>query len=131
MPATADTEHGDDEVRVVVVDDVSDMAETLAMALELDGYSVKTASNGTQALALIENYRPHCVLLDIDMPGMGGCELSDRLRELYGDDVVIIAVTGWGDAGDRVSDTFSRFDHYIRKPFDPALLRKVLPPVTA
>jgi CheY-like chemotaxis protein len=121
----------EDEVRVVVVDDVSDMAETLAVALELDGYSVRTASNGAQALAVIEEYKPHCVLLDIDMPGMGGCELSDRLRELYGDDVVLIAVTGWGDAGDRVSDTFSRFDHYIRKPFDPALLRKVLPPVTA
>ncbi len=120
-----------DEVRVVVVDDVPDMAETLAMALELDGYCVKTASNGAQALSVIEAYRPHCVLLDIDMPGMGGCELSDRLRELYGDEVVLIAVTGWGDAGDRVSDTFSRFDHYIRKPFDPSLLRKVLPPVTA
>ena len=120
-----------DEVRVVVVDDVPDMAETLAVSLELDGYSVKTASNGTQALEVIEAYRPHCVLLDIDMPGMGGCELSDRLRELYGDEVVLVAVTGWGDPGDRVSDTFSRFDHYIRKPFDPGLLRKVLPPVTA
>ena len=120
-----------DEVRVVVVDDVADMADVLAMSLELDGYSVKTANNGAQALKVIEDYRPHCVLLDIDMPGMGGCELSDRLRELYGDEVVLIAVTGWGDAGDRVSDTFSRFDHYIRKPFDPGLLRKVLPPVTA
>ena len=120
-----------DEVRVVVVDDVSDMAETLACTLELDGYSVKTASNGAQALAVIADYEPHCVLLDIDMPGMGGCELSDRLRDLYGNEMVLIAVTGWGDAGDRISDTFSRFDHYIRKPFDPALLRKILPPVSA
>lgn len=120
-----------DEVRVVVVDDVTDMAETLAMTLELDGYSVKTAGDGAEALALIEDYRPHCVLLDIDMPGMGGMELCSHLRKRYGEDLVLIAVTGWGDAGDRVSDAFSRFDHYIRKPFDPALLRKILPPVSA
>lgn len=120
-----------DEVRVVVVDDVADMAETLAVTLELDGYSVRTASDGAQALALIEEYRPHCVLLDIDMPGMGGVELCTHLRKLYGDDLVLIAVTGWGDAGDRVSDAFSRFDHYIRKPFNPSLLRKILPPVSA
>ncbi|HEY4080203.1 MAG TPA: response regulator [Burkholderiaceae bacterium] len=120
-----------DEVRVVVVDDVSDVAEMLACTLEFDGYSVKTAADGAQALAVIEAYRPHCVLLDIDMPGMNGCELSDRLRQRYGDDLVLIAITGWGDPGDRVSDTFSRFDHYIRKPFDPALLRKILPPISA
>ena len=116
---------------MVVVDDAIDVAEVLACTLEMDGYSVKTAGDGAQALALIEAYQPHCVLLDINMPGMGGCELSDRLRELYGGDLVLIAVTGWGDPGDRVSDTFSRFDHYIRKPFDPALLRKILPPVSA
>ena len=118
-----------DEVRVVVVDDIPDMADMLAMSLELDGYSVRTAHDGPRALDLIRDFQPHCVLLDIDMPGMGGCELSVRLRELYGDGVVLIAVTGWGDAGDRVSDTFARFDHYIRKPFEPDQLRKILPPV--
>ena len=118
-----------EEVRVVVVDDVSDMAETLACILELDGYKVRTATEGLQALAVIEEYKPHCVMLDIDMPGMGGCELANRLRERYGDELVLIAVTGWGDANERISNTFSRFDHYLRKPLTPAVLRKVLPPV--
>jgi CheY-like chemotaxis protein len=118
-----------EEVRVVVVDDVPDSAETLAMVLEMDGYTVRTASGGAQALDIIEQFEPLCVLLDINMPGLGGHELSQRLRQRYGEDIVLIAVTGWGGAEDRVSESFARFDHYLRKPVDRALLRKLLPPV--
>lgn len=118
-----------DEVRVVVVDDVSDAAETLACALELDGYHVRTANDGHHALTVIEEYQPHCVLLDINMPGIDGCELAKRLRERHGDDLVLIAVTGWGEEDDRVSQAFVRIDHYLRKPVKPELLRKLLPPL--
>ena len=119
----------DDDVRVVVVDDVRDMAETLAGLLEFDGYKVRTAGGGSEALELIATYEPHCVMLDIDMPGIDGRELANRLRAIYGDAIVLIAVTGWGDADDRLSMAFARFDHYLRKPYTPAQLRKVLPPV--
>jgi CheY-like chemotaxis protein len=118
-----------DEVRIVVVDDVSDMAESLACLLEVDGYAVKTACGGAEALALIEDYRPVCVLMDINMPGVDGHQLSSRLREQYGDEIILVAVTGWGDADERISPSFSRFDHYLRKPIDLALLKKLLPPV--
>ncbi|MDN3921093.1 response regulator [Roseateles violae] len=118
-----------EEVRVVVVDDVPDSAETLAMVLEMDGYTVRTASSGVQALSLIEEFQPLCVLMDIHMPGVSGHELSQRLRQRYGDDIVLIAVTGWGGAEERVSESFARFDHYLRKPVDRELLRKLLPPV--
>ena len=121
-------EHG---VHVVVVDDVLDAADAMAMALELNGYVVRTASNGLAALALIEELQPHCVLLDVDMPGIDGCELSKLLRQSYGDDIVLIAVTGGDDQMERVAETFARVDHYLRKPIDLAVLRKLLPPVVA
>ncbi len=120
-----------DEVRVLVVDDVFDAAEALACGLELDGYKVRIAQNGEQALALIEESVPHCVLLDVDMPGIDGAELSRRLRERHGDDLVLIAVTGWGEDDERVSQTFACVDHYLKKPVDPAELRKLLPPLHA
>ena len=119
----------DDEVRVVVVDDSDDAAETLATVLRLDGYSVWIARDGSEALTVIEDCSPHCVLLDVDMPGLDGSELSKRLRERYGDDVVLIAVTGWGVDDERVAKTFARVDHYLEKPFDPVVLRKLLPPL--
>jgi DNA-binding response OmpR family regulator len=119
----------EDEVRVVVVDDVRDVADMLAVALRMDGYAVTVAYNAVQALAAIEDRRPHCVLLDINMPGVDGCELSKRVREKHGDDIVLVAITGSDSQDQRVADTFARVDHYLRKPIDPAALRKVLPPI--
>jgi CheY-like chemotaxis protein len=119
----------DDDVRVVVVDDVVDAAEALAETLALSGYKVWIASEGEAALALVEQHQPHCVLLDIGMPGMDGNELTRTLRSRYGDDIVLIAVTGREHDDERVSDTFARVDHYLQKPVDPDILRKLLPPV--
>ncbi len=83
----------EDEVRVVVVDDLVDAASALAMALQIDGYAVRTARDGREALSVIEEHRPHCVMLDVDMPIIDGCELSQRLRKLYGSDIVLIAMS--------------------------------------
>jgi CheY-like chemotaxis protein len=119
----------DDDVRVLVVDDVVDAAEALAETLALSGYKVWIATDGAAALALVEEHKPHCVLLDIGMPGMDGNELTRTLRTRYGDDIVLIAVTGREHDDERVSDTFERVDHYLQKPVDPDVLRKLLPPV--
>jgi DNA-binding response OmpR family regulator len=116
-----------EDVRVVVVDDDSEVAESLAAALEYDGYRVKIAGDGAQAVALVAEFAPHCVLLDVEMPGMDGDELSKRLREGYGDEIVLIAVTGGRDKDKRVQDTFARVDHYLSKPVDLGLLRRLLP----
>jgi DNA-binding response OmpR family regulator len=118
-----------DDVRVRGGDDVADAAEALAETLGLSGYKVQVAGDGARALALIEEQQPHCVLLDIGMPGMDGNELARTLRERYGDDIVLIAVTGREHDDERVSDTFARVDHYLHKPVDPDVLRKLLPPV--
>jgi DNA-binding response OmpR family regulator len=117
-----------DDVRVVVVDDSTDAAEALALILELNGYVVRTALDGHLALAVIEKFNPHCVLLDIDMPGLDGLQLSKTLRERYRDDIVLIAVTGWSVDDARVKEAFTVVDHYLHKPMDPAELQKLLPP---
>lgn len=124
-----DGDNIDDEVRILVVDDFADAADTLASALELDGYCVEVARDGVEALKVVDAFQPHCVLLDIDMPGLDGDTLSRRLRERFGDDIVLVAVTGWSKEDRRVAETFARVDHYLQKPIDEAKLRKVLPPL--
>ncbi len=118
-----------DEVRVLVVDDYPEAAEILGARLELDGYRVRIAHDGLEALAIVDAFAPHCVLLDIDMPGLDGDQLSAQLRARFGDDVVLVAVSGWEKSDKRVSATFARVDHYLQKPIDEAKLRKVLPPI--
>jgi two-component system, OmpR family, response regulator VicR len=118
-----------EEVRVLIVDDVQDAAEMLACALQMDGYTVWTAYDGLRALSMIEEHTPHCVLLDIDLPGLDGNELCRWVRERYVDDIVLIAVSGWDIADRRVADGFARADHYLRKPVDLSDLRRMLPPI--
>ena len=114
------------DIRVVVVDDQLDAADMLAAALELDGYQVQTATSGERALPLIEQFRPHMVLLDVAMPGMDGHELTRELRQRYGDAMVLIAVSGSDPDDARVTQTFDSVDHYFRKPVDLAALRRLL-----
>lgn len=113
-------------VRVVVVDDQQDAADMLAAVLELDGYAVRTAASGEQALSLVAQFEPHMVLLDVNMPGMDGRELTQQLRRRYGDAMVLIAVSGTDPEDERVTQTFDSVDHYFRKPVDLAALRRLL-----
>ena len=118
-----------DPVRVVVVDDLQDSAETMAALLRLSGYEAHIAVSTEEALALIERHKPHCVLFDVVMPGLGGDELCRRLRAKYGDDIVLVAVSGGGEGDPRVDASFALADHFFTKPVDPAALAKVLRPL--
>ena len=118
----------EDTVRVLVVDDLEDAAATLALMLTLDGYEVRTAKDGAQALSVTSDFHPHCILFDIDMPGMDGFELSKQLRLRYQDDIVLIAVTAQAVQDPRVAGAFRVADHYFSKPLDSAQLRRLLPP---
>jgi len=115
-----------DELRVLVVDDVRDTAESMAIALTLDGFDAKTAFDGVQALALVEAYKPHVVLFDVGMPRMDGHELSRILRERYADEMILIAVTGRDASDHHVLSALERADHYFLKPVNLDALRKVL-----
>jgi CheY-like chemotaxis protein len=114
--------------RIVVVDDHAELAGTLAEVLTLDGFDVRTATDGDSALAVIAEHKPLCVLSDIDMPGMNGFELVKRLRALYQSDIVFIAITGWGTKDSRVAKEFDAFDYTLRKPIDLQFLRQLLRP---
>ncbi len=129
--ASADTPPcgSEDSVKVLVVDDEPDVAEVLAELLELNGYEVRVVHDGLLAWSLVEEWLPHCVLLDVNLPGIDGGELSRRLRERYGDDLILVAITGWGETDKRVADAFGRVDHYLQKPVDLQMLSKVLPPL--
>lgn len=118
-----------DPVQVVVVDDLQDSAETMAALLRLSGYEVRTSASAEDALALIAQHKPHCVLFDVVMPGLGGDELCRRLRAMYGDDIVLVAVSGGSGGDPRVDASFALADHFFTKPVDPAALAKVLRPL--
>src|SRR6478736_4220977 len=119
-----------DGIRVVVVDDNPDEAESLAEMVRLNGYWVRVGTNAQAALALAADYQPHCMMLDIDMPDMNGIELARRLRSQQGDDLVIIAVTGWGDDSEIFAATNAEVDHYLRKPVAPSKLNLLLPDIS-
>jgi len=117
----------ENDVRVLVVDDVEDAAKSLALVLSLNGYVARTAGDGASAIEVTEEFLPHCILLDVNMPGIDGLELTRRLRTSYGDDIVLVAVTGGSADQARVAGTFELVDHYLAKPIDMAKLEKILP----
>ena len=118
----------DFSTRLIIVDDVEDSATTLALLLELDGYRVQVARNGAEAIAMIESFRPECILFDVDMPVMDGFELSKHVRQQYRDDIVLIAMTARPVSDPRVAGAFAVADHFFTKPIDHAKLQKLLPP---
>lgn len=113
--------------RILIVDDNQDAVDIMAQWLGAHGYAVETASDGAAALALMDGFQPHCVILDVRMPGLDGLELTRQLRTRYGD-VVLIAVSGFGADDSRVAATFDLVDHYFEKPVNLDVLGKVLEP---
>ena len=113
-------------LRVLVVDDNCDAAESLAMMLSLTGHEVATAHDGESALAEAARFAPEAVLLDIGMPGMNGYDVAQRLRELpHGKHVLLVALTGWGQEDDKRRAMEAGFDHHLTKPVDAASLSAV------
>jgi len=118
-----------DEPTLVVIDDDTDGAESLANLLRINGYRVHVANDAFSGESLIDRLHPHGALLDLRMPGIDGCELAARLRARYRDDLVLIAVTGADERDQRVADAFACCDHHLLKPITTTALLKVLPPV--
>ena len=113
--------------RVLVVDDNRDAAESLSMFLQIAGYDVHTAFDGIEGLQRFETLVPDIVLLDIGMPQLDGYELARRIRATpAGDDVLLVALTGWGQDKDRDRAHTAGFDEHMTKPVDPDLLTTLL-----
>lgn len=114
------------ELRVLVVDDNQDAADSLAMLLEMDGHLSRVAHDGVQALVLAETFAPEVALLDIGLPGMDGYELAGALRERLGPSLLLVALTGWSGDDARTQALARGFDVHLTKPADPLEIDRLL-----
>jgi CheY-like chemotaxis protein len=112
--------------RVLVIDDNEDAAEALAMLVSALGGEARLANDGETGVTQVLAFRPDVVLLDIGMPGIDGYETCRRIRRAVGANVVIVALTGWGQEQDRREARNAGFDAHLIKPADPATLERLL-----
>ncbi|GAA3651763.1 response regulator transcription factor [Microbacterium marinilacus] len=103
-------------VRVLVVDDEQMLTDLLAMALKMEGWQVRTAASGFEALTAAKEFRPDALVLDIMMPDLDGMAVLQRLRQA-GDDVPVLFLTAKDAVGDRVAGLTAGGDDYVTKPF--------------
>jgi PAS domain S-box-containing protein len=115
------------ECRILVVDDNKDTADSLGMLLQLKGNDIRTAHDGLEAVEIAEAFHPELVLLDIGLPKLNGYEVARRIRQQpWGRDVILVALTGWGQDEDRRRSQEAGFNFHIVKPVELAALEKLL-----
>jgi signal transduction histidine kinase len=113
--------------RILVVDDNVDAGESLGQLLQFSGHQVVVAHSGPKAIEVSRAFQPRVALLDIGLPGMDGYELARSLRaEPFGPELLLIALTGYGQDEDRRRTREAGFDHHLTKPADPKVLVKIL-----
>ena len=114
-------------LRILVVDDNRDAADSLSELLKMMGNDTRTAYDGQQGVHAAGEYRPDVILLDIGLPKLNGYEACRLIRDQpRGKGVVIIALTGWGQDEDRRRSREAGFDHHLVKPVDPQALMKMV-----
>jgi PAS domain S-box-containing protein len=113
--------------RVLVVDDNTDAAESLAALLRINGHETRMAHDGPDALREAEAFHPDVVFLDIGMPTLDGHETARLIRQQpWGRDMVLVALTGWGQLEDRRRSKDAGFNHHLVKPADPAVVANLI-----
>jgi len=118
-------------VRILLVEDNRDAAETLTEIMELWGHEVRHAEDGPSAIDEAHSYHPDVVLLDIGLPGMDGYEVARRLRQADLNGVLLVALTGYGQEEDRRRSHEAGFDLHLTKPVDPQELQRLIASVPA
>jgi CheY-like chemotaxis protein len=113
-------------MRVLVVDDNRDAADSMGLLVESAGAATLVAYSGESAIEAIEDFKPTVVLLDLGMPGMDGFEACRRIRQKYGQKVLIVALSGWGQESDKQQAQRAGFDTHLTKPADPSVLEAAL-----
>jgi CheY-like chemotaxis protein/anti-sigma regulatory factor (Ser/Thr protein kinase) len=132
-PLSVDEPNGDGDLRpaekrrILVADDNENAAKLLAMLLKALGNDVRVACDGEAALTLAAEFRPDIALLDLGMPRLDGYETARRIRhEPWGRNMVLAALTGWGQEEDKRRTKEAGFNHHFVKPVDAATLRELL-----
>jgi CheY-like chemotaxis protein len=113
--------------RILVVDDNEDAATSLAMLLGIMGHDARTTFDGASALEEAARFRPHVALLDLGMPALDGYDVARRIRrESWGRDVMLVALTGWGQEEHKRRSEQAGFDRHLVKPVDRKALEALL-----
>ena len=116
-----------ESVEILVVDDNRDSVDSLSVLLKLMGNDVRMAYDGVEACQVADEFRPDVVLLDVGLPLRNGYEAARQIRgETWGRDIVLIALTGWGQEQDRRRSREAGFDHHLVKPVDPRSLMNLV-----
>ncbi|MEO7794303.1 MAG: ATP-binding protein [Thermoanaerobaculia bacterium] len=127
VTASQSAADGPTRLRILVVDDNVDSAESLAMLLRLEGHQTLIAHDGLEAVAIALRELPEVVLLDIGLPGLNGYEAAARIREQsQAQPMRLIALTGWGQEADRQRSREAGFDQHLVKPVDADALIALL-----
>jgi PAS domain S-box-containing protein len=112
---------------ILIADDNADICETCATLVKLWGHQAHVASSGVEALERIETLRPDVAVLDIGMPQMNGYEVARRVREQpWGRDMMLVAVTGWGQPEAKAQSAAAGFDEHLTKPVDTSAFERIL-----
>lgn len=102
-------------IRILLVDDEPSILQFLELGLQNEGFEVETAANGITAIALMKDFQPHIVILDVMMPGMDGFEVCRMLKKM--ENVAVIMLTAKDEVDDRVKGLMLGADDYMVKPF--------------
>ncbi len=135
MPGAVPTAVDQEQVvsrRVLIADDNRDAAESLAMLLQIEGHEVHVVHDGRAAVSAFTDFNPEVALLDIGMPELSGYEVARRVRKnVQGQTVTLIALTGWGQERDKEQALAAGFNHHFTKPVEPARISKILRSLTS
>ena len=113
--------------RILAVDDNRDTADSLGLMLQMMGHEVRTAYGGLAAVQVAATFRPEVILLDIGMPELNGYEVARQIRQqLWGKEVTVIALTGWGQEEDKRRALEAGFDYHLTKPVEGDAVQKLL-----
>jgi CheY-like chemotaxis protein len=114
-------------LRILVADDNDDAANSLAALLDLRGHAVRVVGDGASAVATAESFRPHIALLDISMPVLDGYATAKTIRTRpWGNELLLIALTGWANQADRARALQAGFDIHVAKPVDFDALDRII-----
>ncbi len=109
-------------LRVLCVDDNRDTADSLAALMQIAGFEAVACYDGESALAAASTFHPNVCVLDLNMPGMGGDELGQRVRAEEGGETTLVALTGLPEEEARERTVAAGFDLHLTKPVDPEKL---------
>lgn len=114
-------------LRILLADDDRDATLSLSTLLKLEGYEVRQVYDGNATLEAVRDFEPDVVLVDIGMPKISGYDVARAIRDRYGKErPILVALTGWKQASDRILATLAGFHHHVAKPYDPGKLLELV-----